>query len=62
MADRPTTSRIGRPRTRSVHQTPHVPSSKVGRPRANSVQQPKAKESVKKNPTKRAVRPILQFD
>ena len=60
MADRPTTSRVGRPRTRSVHQTPHAPSSKVGRPRSKSVQKPKAKESAKK--TKWVVRPILQLD
>ena len=60
MAERPATSRVGRPRTRSAHQTPHIPSSKVGRPRSKSIQKPKAKESVKKNPTKQVVRPILQ--
>ena len=48
MAERPTTSRVGKPRTRSAHQTPHVPSSKVGRPRSKSVQNPKVKESAKK--------------
>ena len=48
MADRPTTSRVGRPRTRSAHQTSCVLSSKVGRPRSKSVQNPKIKESAKK--------------
>ena len=52
MADRPTasTSRVGRPRMRSAHQTPHVP--KVGGPRSESVHKSKVKESAKKNPTK----------
>ena len=45
-------SRVGRPRTRSVHQFPCVPASKVGRPRSKSVYQPKVKEVSKKNPTK----------
>ena len=42
MADRPTTSRAGRPRSRSVQQTPKS-IAKVGRPRSKSVQKPKAK-------------------
>ena len=54
MADRPPApaSRVGRPRTRSVHQFPHIPASKVGRPRSKSVYQPKVKEVSKKNTTK----------
>ena len=47
MADRCTTSRVGRPRARSVHQTPRSPA-KVGRPRSKSVQKPKAKGQVRK--------------
>ena len=63
MADRPTTSRVGRPRARSVHQTPKS-TAEVGRPRSKSVQKPKTKGSAKKstNPAKRAVRPILQLE
>ena len=63
MADRPTTSRVGRPRARSAHQTPKS-KAKVGRPRFKSVQKSKTKGSAKKNtsPTKRAVRPILQLE
>ena len=63
MTDRPTTSRVGRPRSRSAQQTPNS-RAKVGRPRSKSVQKPKAKSSAKKstNPTKRAVRPILQLE
>ena len=60
MADRPSTSasRVGRPRTRSVHQTPHVLGSKVGRPRSKSAHASKITESskktkVKKTPAKR---------
>ena len=62
MADRPTasTSGVGRPRTRSVHQTPCVPE--VGRPRSKSVFQSKIKGSAKKNPTKQTVKPILQLE
>ena len=62
MADRPTTSRVGRPRAKSVHQTPKV--AKVGRPRLKSVQKPKAKGSAKKNtnPAKKVLRPILQLE
>ena len=41
MADRPTTSRVGRPRARSAHQTPKV--SKAGKPRSKSVQKLKLK-------------------
>ena len=60
MADRPTTSRIGRPRSRSVHQTPKS-TAKVGRPRSKFVQKPKAKGKGKKTtaPAKRAVRPVF---
>ena len=63
MADRPTTSRVGRPRARSAHQTPRS-TANVGRPRSKSVQKPKAKGSGKKTaiPTKRAVKPILQLE
>ena len=63
MADRPTKSRVGRPRARSAYQTPRS-TAKVGRPRSKSVQRPKAKGSHKKPaiPTKRAVRPILQLE
>ena len=63
MADRPTTSRVGRSRARSVHQTPKS-TAKVGRPRSKSVQKPKAKGTGKKTtaPTKRAVRPLLQLE
>ena len=60
MADRPTTSIVGRPRPRSVQQTPKS-TAKVGRPRSKSAQNPKAKGSTKKItiPTERTVRPIL---
>ena len=63
MADKPTTSRVGRPRSRSASQTPKG-TAKVGRPRSKSAQKPKVKGSSKKAaaPTKRAVRPILQFE
>ena len=63
MADKPTTSRVGRPRSRSMCQTPKG-AAKVGRPRSKSAQKPKSKGSSKKTstPTKRAVRPILQFE
>ena len=63
MADKPTTSRVGRPRSRSASQTPKG-AAKVSRPRSKSVQKPKSKESSKKTPApaKRAVRPILQFE
>ena len=59
MADRPSTSasRVGRPRTRSVHQTPHVVRSKVGRPRSKSAHASKITDTsknakVKKTPAK----------
>ena len=54
MADRPTASasRVGRPRTRSVHQTPHVPSSKVGGTRSKSVHKSKVKDSAKEKSNK----------
>ena len=63
MADRPTTSRVGRPRARSAHQS-QKSTAKVGRPRSKSVQKPKAKGSTTKIsiPAKRAVRPILQLE
>ena len=63
MADRSNTSRVGRPRARSAHQTPKS-TAKVGRPRSKSAQKPKAKATAKKTtiPTKRAVRPILQLE
>ena len=63
MADKPTTSRFGRPRSRSASQTPKG-TAKVDRPRSKSAQKPKVKGSSKKAaaPTKRAVRPILQFE
>ena len=63
MADKPTTSRVGRPRSRSASQTPKG-TAKVGRPRSKSAQKSKVKGSSKKaaSPTKRAVRPILEFE
>ena len=63
MADRPTTSRVGKPRARSVHQTPKS-TAKVGRPRSKSAQKPKVKGLGKKGaiPTKREVRPILKSE
>ena len=63
MADKPTTSRVGRPRSRSASQTPKG-TAKVGRPRSKSAQKPKVKGSSKKAaaPTKRVVRPLLQFE
>ena len=63
MADRPTTSRDGRPRSRSPSQMPKG-TAKVGRPRSKSAQKSKAKGKGKKTatPTKRAVRPILQIE
>ena len=53
MADRlsTSTSRVGRPRTKSVHQKPHVPlgeKPKVGRPRSKSAHTSKTTESSKK--------------
>ena len=63
MADKPTTSRVGRPRCRPAYQTPKG-TAKVGRLGSKSVQKPKVKGSSKNaaTPTKRAVRPILQFE
>ena len=47
-------SRAGRPRTKSVHPSPHVPvAPTVGRPRSKSVFQPKVKDATKKNPTEK---------
>ena len=45
MADRPIApaSRVGRPTTRSAHQSPCVPASNIGRPRSKSIYQPKVK-------------------
>ena len=62
MVDMPTTSGVGRPRSRSTSQTPKG-TAKVGRPRSKSAQKPKVKGSTKKAvaPTKRAVRQMLQF-
>ena len=51
MADRPTasTSRAGRPRTRSAHLPTHIPvASKAARPRAKSVYKAKVKGNCKK--------------
>ena len=52
MADRPSTStsRAGRPRTKSVHQTPHVPvgKPKVGRPWSKSAHASTVTDSSKK--------------
>ena len=65
MADRPSisASRVGRPRTRSAHLTPHVPSSKVCGPRSKSVYKSKVKDSAKKAPAKqKSVRPIPPAD
>ena len=47
MADGPTTSRVGRPRARSAHQTPKS-TAKVGRPRCKSVQKPKTRVQLRK--------------
>ena len=49
MADRPTTStsRVGRPRTKSVHQVP-LGKPKVGRPRSKSAHASKVTDSFKK--------------
>ena len=41
MAEKPTTSRVGRPRSRSASQTPKG-TAKVGRPRSKSAQKPKS--------------------
>ena len=62
MAEKPTTSRVGRPKSRSASQTPKG-TAKIGRPGSKSAQKPKVKGSSKKDatPTKRAVRPLLQF-
>ena len=55
MADRPSTSaaRVGKPRTRSAHQTPHVVGSKVGRPKSKSAHTSKITESSKKTKAKK---------
>ena len=63
MADKPTTYRVGRPRSRSASQTPKG-TAKIGRLRSKSAQKTKVKGSSKKAvaPTKRAVRPLLQLE
>ena len=63
MADKPTTSRVGRPRSRSASQMPKG-TAKVGRPRSKSAQKPKVKGSSKKAaaPAKRVVRQLLQLE
>ena len=48
--------RVGRPRTRSAHQTPHAPVPKVSRPRSKSVHQAKAKDSKKNLPKQNPVK------
>ena len=57
MEDRPSTStsRAGRPRTKSVHQTPHVPvgKPKVCRPRSKSAHASKVTDSSKKSKGKK---------
>ena len=65
MADRLSTSasRVGRPTTRSVQQTPHVPLSKVGGPRSKSVYKVKVKDSAEKALEKqKSVRHISPVD
>ena len=47
MADKPTTSRVGRPRSRSMSQTPKG-AAKVSRPRSKSAQNPNLKGQVTK--------------
>ena len=47
MADKPTTSRVGGPRSRSTSQILKGPA-KVGRSRSKSAQKPKSKGSSKK--------------
>ena len=63
MADKPTSSRVGRPRSKSASQTPKG-TANVGRPRSESAQKLKVKGSSKKAAaaTKRAVRQILHFE
>ena len=63
MADKQTTSRVGRPRSRSASQTPKG-TAKVCRPRSKSAQKHKVKGPSKKvaAPAKRPVRPLLQFE
>ena len=50
MADRPTTSRVGRPISRSVQQIPNS-TAKVGRPRPKSVQNPRLRVQLRKTLT-----------
>ena len=49
MADKPTTSRVGRPRSRSASQTPKG-AAKVGRPKSKSAKNPNLKGQVRKLP------------
>ena len=49
MADNPTTSRVGNPRSRSTSQTPKG-TAKVGRPRSNLKKNPNLKGQVRKLP------------
>ena len=64
MADIPSasTTRVGRPRTKSTHQTPHVSEGKpkVGRPRSKSVHTSKIADSSKKQKGKKTGRPPKQ--
>ena len=55
MADKPSTSaaRVGRPRTRSAHQTLHVVGSKVDRPRSKSAHASKITDSFKNTKVKK---------
>ena len=61
MSDRPATSasRVGRPRTRSVHQTPHVVGSKVGMPRSKSAYASNITESSKNTKVKKTPASLL---
>ena len=64
MADRPSTSasRVGRLRSRSVHQTPCVPvvGTKVGRPRSKSAHASKITDSSKKTKLKKTPAKLKQ--
>ena len=55
MADRPSASRVGRPRTKSVHQTSHIPvgKPKVGRHMSESAHTSKVRDSSKKTKGKK---------
>ena len=62
MADRPSTSaaRVGRPRTRSVHQTPHAVGTKVGRPRSKSTHAREITDSSKNTKVEKTAKPTKQ--